>query len=70
MRRPERVAAVYVSLQRELWRHAGFQVRQGKPQLWSRSGAMLHWCEAMMFGARSMDETASVWRSDPRLPPH
>ena len=65
---PERVVEVHSILEESLWADAGIGVRQGKTQIWNRSGEKPPGCEVLEQRARDMDPTSVVWRGSDDLP--
>ena len=66
--KPERVAEVHASLERELWVHARIHIHQGKTQFWNHGGIEPPDCQRIYAAARAFDPNFVVWRGDATLP--
>ena len=61
--RPERVGAVYATLQEELLRHAHIRIHwRGKTHVWNVAGIEPRVCNALQRITEASDPSASVWR--------
>ena len=67
--RPERIGAVYVSLQNELLAHSGIRIHGGKTRVWNSGGVRPPACDALERIARAADADENVWRGS-QLPLH
>ena len=67
--RPERIGAVYVSLQNELFAHSGIVIHGGKTRVWNSGGVRPPACDALERIARATDADENVWRGS-QLPVH
>ena len=65
---PHRVRAVTQIVEEELFRHAHISVHHGKTQVWNRGGVEPSGIVELTRAAQSVNPTAVVWKSDPRLP--
>ena len=67
--RPERIGAVYVTLQNELLAHSGIRIHGGKTRVWNSGGVRPPACDALERIARAADADENVWRGS-QLPFH
>ena len=67
--RPERIGAVYVSLQNELFAHSGIRIHGGKTRVWNSGGVRPPACDALERIARAADAGENLWRGS-QLPLH
>ena len=65
---PHRVRAVTQIVEEELFRHAHISVHHGKTQVWNRGGVEPSGIVELTRAAQSVNPTAVVWKSFPRLP--
>ena len=66
--RPNRVAAVYEIVRRELQRHTNVDIHCGKTKIWNRSGEKPSGVDQLTAAARVQDPCAIVWRGDAEFP--
>ena len=59
---PNRVGAIYATLQEALWAHACIAIHLGKTKVWNASGIRPEICTVLERMARETDRTARVWR--------
>ena len=59
---PERVGAVYASVQEELRVHACIRIHTGTTKVWNRAGVRPEACNILERIARQDDPTAVVWK--------
>ena len=59
---PNRVGAIYATLQEALWAHARIAIHLGKTKVWNASGIRPEICTVPERMARETDRTARVWR--------
>ena len=59
---PERVTAVFTSLQRALLVETGIRINPGKTKVWNAAGEKPPGCDVMQRITESFDPTALVWR--------
>ena len=59
---PNRVGALYATLQEALWAHARIAIHLGKTKVWNSSGVRPEICTVLERMARDTDRSARVWR--------
>ena len=59
---PNRVGAVYATLQEALWAHARIAIHLGKTKVWNSSGVRFEICTVLERIAHDTDRSARVWR--------
>ena len=59
---PDRVGAVYASMQQHWWAHCRIRVHTGKTQVWNREGVRPTACDVLERIAVAADPAAQVWR--------
>ena len=52
----------YVSVERELWRHAKIRVHEGKTHIWNLAGIKPEICDVLQRAAELAKPGARVWR--------
>ena len=65
--KPQRVAEVHATLERELWAHARIHIHQGKTQFWNQGRVDPPDCQRIYAAAQAFDPTVVVWRRDATL---
>ena len=66
--RPNRVAAVYEIVRKELQRRTNIDIHCGKTKIWNRSGEKPSGVDQLTAAARVQDPLAIVWREDAEFP--